>query len=144
MIGRRLHASAVAIGGRGVLILGASGRGKSDLALRLIDRGATLIADDQVELANRGGRLQACALATIHGKLEVRGIGIVDCEATAAPIALVIDLDGDPARMPEADATGIEGIELPIIGLAPFDASAPIKVELALKRFGLPLEEAPS
>jgi serine kinase of HPr protein (carbohydrate metabolism regulator) len=144
MIGRRVHASAVAIGGRGVLILGASGRGKSDLALRLIDRGAVLIADDQVELAARSGRLQACALATIHGKLEVRGVGIVDCDAVAAPIALVVDLDGAPERMPAPGASTFEGIAVPTVALAPFDASAPIKVELALKRFGLPLEGAAS
>lgn len=144
MIGRRLHASAVAIGGRGVLILGASGRGKSDLALRLIDRGAILIADDQVELAARDGRLHACVLATIFGKLEVRGIGILDLDAVAAPIALVVDLDATPERLPEAGAMIVDGIQLPVVALAPFDASAPIKVELALKRFGLPLEEAPS
>ena len=144
MIGRRVHASAVAIGGRGVLILGASGHGKSDLALRLIDRGAVLIADDQVELAARAGRLQACALVTIHGKLEVRGIGIVDCEAAAAPIALVVDLDSIPERMPEPGSSTFEGIEVPTVAIAAFDVSAPIKVELALKRFGLPLEEAAS
>lgn len=140
MIGRRVHATAVAIGGRGVLILGASGSGKSDLALRLVDRGATLIADDQVELAPRDGHLRACSPATIHGKLEVRGVGIVDCEAMAAPIALVVDLDGAPERMPEPGSSTFEGIVIPAITLAPFDASAPIKVELALKRFGLPLE----
>ena len=144
MIGRRLHASAVAIDGRGVLILGASGRGKSDLALRLIDRGAVLIADDQVELAARSGRLQACALATIHGKLEVRGIGIVDCDAAGAPIALVVDLDAAPERLPEPAALELEGIAIPSVALSPFDASAPIKVELALKRFGLRLEQAAS
>ena len=144
MIGRRVHASAVAIGGRGVLILGASGRGKSDLALRLIDRGAVLIADDQVELAARGGRLRACALATIHGKLEVRGVGIVDCDAVAAPIALVVDLDAEPERLPEPGVSSLEGIAVPTVALAPFDASAPLKVELALKRFGLPLEDSAS
>ena len=144
MIGRRVHASAVAIGGRGVLILGASGRGKSDLALRLIDRGAVLIADDQVEIAPRAGRLQACAPSTIRGKLEVRGIGIVDCEAAEAPIALVVDLDGAPERMPEPGSSTFEDIAVPTVAIDPFDASAPIKVELALKRFGLPLEDAGS
>ncbi len=144
MIGRRMHGSAVAIGGRGVLLLGASGSGKSDLALRLIDRGAVLIADDQVELVQRRGRLHACALATIHGKLEVRGIGLVDVDAVAAPISLVVDLEGEPERLPEPGAMTIEDIRLPLVALAPFDASAPIKVELALKRFGLPLEGAAS
>ena len=144
MIGRRMHASAVAIDGRGVLILGASGGGKSSLALRLIDRGATLVADDQVELWARDGRLRACALATIHGKLEVWGIGIFDCDVMAAPIALAIDLDAAPQRLPAPLTIVIEGIALPVVALAPFDADAPIKVEHALKRFGLLLEEAAS
>ena len=144
MTGGRVHGTAVAIGGRGVLILGASGSGKSDLALRLIDRGARLIADDQVELVPRGGRLHACAPATIHGKIEVRGIGIVDIEAAAAPIALVVDIDRAPDRLPEAETIELHDVRLPLVALAPFAASAPIKVELALKRFGLSLEEAPS
>lgn len=144
MIGRRLHASAVAIDGRGVLILGASGSGKSSLALRLIDRGATLIADDQVELRERQGRLHAGALAPIYGKLEVRGVGIIDCDATAAPIALAIDLERPAERLPEPWTTTIEGIDIPTLALTPFDADAPIKAELALKRFGLPLEGATS
>lgn len=140
----RVHGTAVAIGGRGVLILGASGSGKSDLALRLIDRGATLIADDQVELTARAGRLEACALAILHGRLEVRGIGIVDVDVSRAPLALAVDLDGEPERLPEPAAISFHGVELPLIALAPFAASAPIKVELALKRFGLSLEVAPS
>ncbi|MFC3711489.1 HPr kinase/phosphorylase [Sphingoaurantiacus capsulatus] len=140
----RVHGSAVAINGRGVLILGASGRGKSDLALRLIDRGAVLIADDQVALTPRAGLLQADAIATIHGKLEVRGLGIVDLDdAGPAPIALVVDLDGVPERLPEARMLDLAGIALPVIALPPFDASTPLKVELALKRFGLPLEGRP-
>lgn len=144
MTGRRVHGSAVAIGGRGVLLMGESGAGKSSLALRLIDRGAVLIADDQVELAARDGRLQATALATIFGKIEVRGVGIVDCDATAAPIALAVDLDALPLRLPEPATIEIEGVTVPVVALAPFDADAPIKVELALKRFGLPLEGAAS
>lgn len=144
MTGRRVHGSAVAIGGRGVLLMGESGAGKSSLALRLIDRGAVLIADDQVELAARDGRLQATALATIFGKIEVRGVGVVDCDATAAPIALAVDLDALPLRLPEPATIEIEGVTVPVVALAPFDADAPIKVELALKRFGLPLEGAAS
>lgn len=140
----RIHGTAIAIDGRGVLILGASGSGKSDLALRLIDRGATLIADDQVELSARAGRLDACALAVLHGRIEVRGVGIVDVEATRAPLALAVDIDRAPERLPEPATISLHGVELPLIALAPFAASAPIKVELALKRLGLSLEEAPS
>lgn len=144
MSGGRVHGSAVAIDGRGVLILGASGSGKSDLALRLIDRGATLIADDQVELTPRAGRLHACALAILHGRIEVRGLGIIDVDVTSAPLALAIDIDRLPERLPEPATIALHGIELPLVALAPFAASAPIKVELALKRLGLSLEGAPS
>ncbi len=141
----RVHGSAVAIAGRGVLILGASGRGKSDLALRLIDRGAVLIADDQVALTPRGGILHADAIATIHGKIEVRGLGILDLDAAGpAPIALVVDLDAVPERLPEARTLDLGGVAIPVIALPPFDASTAVKVELALKRFGLPLEGRPS
>jgi len=144
MIGSRVHGTAVAIDGRGVLIVGPSGSGKSDLALRLIDRGARLIADDQVELEACDGVLRACALATIHGRMEVRGIGLIDVDAGSAAIALVVDVGTPPDRMPEPRVQKLEGVAVPLVALSPFDASAPIKVELALKRFGLPLEGAPS
>ncbi len=141
---RRVHGTAVAIQGRGVLITGPSGSGKSDLALRLIDRGGVLVADDQVELIARDGQLHASAPATIHGRIEVRGIGIVDVEAVPAPIVLIVDLATAPERMPDPRSRQLEGIGIPVIALSPFDASAAIKVELALKRYGLPLEGAPS
>ena len=141
---RRLHGTTIAIGGRGVVMVGPSGSGKSDLALRLIDRGAALVADDYTELAREGGMLCARAPATIAGKIEVRGVGIVELPAESAPIALIVDLDASPERMPEPSTQVLEGIVIPTVALSPFDASAPIKVELALKRFGLPLEEAPS
>lgn len=144
MTGHLVHGTAVAIGGRGVLIVGPSGSGKSDLALRLIDRGAKLIADDQVMLVARDGALQASAPATIYGRIEVRGLGIVEVEAAPAPIMLIVDLQAEPERMPEPRQRMLEGTALPVIALSPFDASTPVKVELALKRFGLPLEEASS
>src|SRR6266851_2230729 len=88
-----LHATAVAIDGRGVLLRGASGAGKSDLALRLIDAGARLIADDQSELHRRGDSIIVRAPATIAGLVEVRGIGIIRLDALAeAPVALIVDL----------------------------------------------------
>jgi len=144
MMVRRVHGTAVAIQGRGVLITGPSGSGKSDLALRLIDRGALLVADDQVELVVRDGRLHAAAPATIRGRIEVRGIGIVEVEAVPAPIALIVDLDTIPERMPDPRCRQLEGIDIPVIAMSPFDASAAIKVELALKHHGLSLEGAPS
>lgn len=136
----RLHATCVAIDGRGVLLTGPPGAGKSDLALRLIDRGARLVSDDGVEIARAGAGLIASAPATIAGKLEVRGIGIVAMEADhTAPLALCVMLDTPPERMPPdgAPTRTMAGVELPAIALAPFEASAAIKVELALRRWGL-------
>lgn len=133
-----LHATAVAIGERAVLILGEPGAGKSDLALRLIDRGATLVSDDQVALSLKQGRLLAGAPATIAGKMEVRGVGIVPMSyVSPMPVALVIELTPEPDRMPEPRRRSLAGIELPAIALAPFEASAPIKAEMALRQEGL-------
>src|SRR3954454_8456456 len=75
-----VHASTVAIDGRAVLVTGPSGTGKSDLALRLLDRGFTLVSDDQTIVKKDGNRLLASAPPNIAGKLEIRGIGIMDME----------------------------------------------------------------
>ena len=140
MSGGPIHAGCVAVGGRGVLISGRSGAGKSDLALRLIDRGAALVSDDYTELALSGGRLFARAPESIAGKMEVRGVGIVERRAQAdVPICLFVDLDRAPDRLPEVASTSIEGAELPTVTIAALEASAPIKVELALQLFGLAL-----
>src|SRR5436305_10627889 len=94
-----VHATCVAIAGRGILIRGRSGSGKSDLALRLIDRGARLVSDDYTILSASSGRIRAAAPATIAGKLEIRGIGIVDLATESdVPICLVADLDAAPER----------------------------------------------
>src|SRR5438046_8865508 len=88
-----LHATAIAIDGRAVLLRGTSGAGKSDLALRLIDAGARLVADDQSELRRQGERILVRAPATIGGLIEVRGVGIVRLHPlAAAPRALTVDL----------------------------------------------------
>ncbi len=135
-----IHASCVVIGGRGVLLAGPSGSGKSDLALRLVDRGAQLVSDDYSDLRAAGGVLVARPRATIAGRLEVRGIGIVKLpHQPSAPIALLIALDGEVERMP-ADPLPrrpLAGIAIPTIALDAFEPSAPIKVELALALFGL-------
>ncbi len=136
----RLHATCVAIGGRAVLIVGPSGAGKSDLALRLIDRGAVLVADDQVELRAQGGQLLAAAPPTIAGRMEVRGIGIIAmAHDSPMPVALLIDLAQAPDRLPERRAVTFAGVEVPVVALDPFEASAAIKVELALRQSGVPL-----
>lgn len=130
----RAHATAVAIDGWAVLLFGRSGAGKSDLALRLIDRGAVLVADDQVEFALAGNRLIASAPPTIAGRIEVRGVGIVAMAHVVAPVALAVDLNRSPDRLPERAVRVIAGAEIDEIAICPFEESAPIKVELALKR----------
>lgn len=138
MTGAPIHATAVAIGGRAVLILGRSGAGKSDLALRLIDRGAMLVSDDYTALAVVGGRLIASAPAEIAGQMEVRGIGIVPTPALpSAPVALAVDLDAAPERMPEPATRTFASVPIPLIALAGLEPSAPIKLEMALQRFGI-------
>ncbi len=127
-----IHASCIAIGGRAVLLAGRSGAGKSDLALRLIDRGATLVSDDYTRLIRRDGRLHASPPAQA-GRIEVLGIGIVDMPHLAdVPVALLVDLAALVPRMPEPATRRLAGVDLPTAALAPLEASAPIKVELLL------------
>lgn len=135
-----VHASCVAIGGRAVLLAGRPGAGKSDLALRLIDRGAALVSDDYTELRRSGGRLLARAPATIAGKIEVRGVGVVELPAAAdVPVCLYADLERAPERLPEAETLELAGEDVPLVALAALEPSAPLKLEQALVRFGLTL-----
>jgi HPr kinase/phosphorylase len=112
-----VHGAAVAIAGRGVVILGASGSGKSGLALRLIGLGAGLVADDRVELTRRGGALIARAPAALGGLIEARGVGILRLPAMPeAPVALAVDLDrAAAARMPHAQEIIWLGIKVELI-----------------------------
>lgn len=128
-----VHATTVAIGGRAVLIEGPSGSGKSDLALRLIDRGAVLVSDDRTCLAVESGQLYASAAATIAGRLEVRGVGIVDAPSlNRARVALAVRL-GAPERLPDPAFRTLEGVSIPALVVDAREPSAPIKVELALR-----------
>lgn len=131
-----VHATTVAIGGEGVLIRGPSGSGKSDFALRLIDEGAMLVADDRTELTVEDGRVVARSPVTITGKLEVRGVGIVRLPILdIVPLALVVDLvdSGVCERMPEPHSVTVLGHDLPCIRLAPFEPSAAAKLRLRLR-----------
>lgn len=132
----QIHATAVTIDGTGVLLTGPSGSGKSDLALRLIGRGARLVADDRCEIFVTGGQLNSAPPAALEGMMEIRGIGIVVLPFdNSARIALVCDLadENKIKRLPDTEMTTIKQVRLPLFRVAPFEASAPEKVQLALR-----------
>jgi len=125
--------------GAGILLLGKSGSGKSDLALRLIALGAKLVSDDRTDLFVERGRLTARAPASIKGLIEVRAIGIVALPSAAkARIALAVSLERPKSRLPEPDHYKSPfdlSAPVPLIRLAPFEASAPDKIVLAAAAF---------
>ena len=116
------------------MLRGASGAGKSDLALRLIDGGAVLIADDRVEVRVDQGTVVVSAPAILAGLLEVRGVGIVRQPfVPVGDLHLVVDLVESAAvdRLPEPEWTEILSVRVPRLALAPFEASTPAKIRLA-------------
>jgi HPr kinase/phosphorylase len=136
----QIHASCIELAGLGVLLRGPSGSGKSDLALRLVDAGARLVADDRTDLALDHGTLIASAPQTIVGRIEIRGIGIVALPSVARTrVGLAVDLVGadDVERLPEARHCDYLGVEIPLIALAPFEASAAAKLRLAARQAAL-------
>lgn len=140
-----LHATAVAIGGHGLLLIGPSGSGKSELALQLIDLGAQLVADDQTRCAADGGRLLLSPPATIAGLLEVRGVGLVRQPWVTAPARLLLDCGAVPERLPAPASCTIAGIAVPVLN---FDAHAPsaaakARAALALAAAGALWQEHP-
>lgn len=137
----RIHATCVALpdvagGWSGVLLRGPSGAGKSDLALRLIDGGARLVADDQTELHCVDGVLTACAPESLAGKIEVRGVGIMELPYLEM-VSLVLACDLVAAEMidryPDPQTVRIGDVELPMLTVAPFEASAPAKLRLGVE-----------
>jgi serine kinase of HPr protein (carbohydrate metabolism regulator) len=130
-----VHATTIDIAGLGLLILGASGAGKSDLALRLIADGALLVADDQTLVEARGDGLWATAPVAIAGMIEARGVGIVPAAVKQATrLALAAELGEVPERMPERRTWSLPGAahEIPLLSARPFEASAPAKLRFAL------------
>jgi HPr kinase/phosphorylase len=136
-----VHATAVAIAGRAVVLRGPPGSGKSDLALRLLDHPKTgLIADDQTELYLLRREVWAQCPTSIRGKLEIRGLGIVTVKPhRTCPVALVVDLAAHEHmdRMPELEAlrTEVLGCVIPTLKLDAFQASAATRVRRALEHF---------
>lgn len=132
-----LHATCVALEHQGVLLLGGSGCGKSDLALRMIERGAALVADDQVELTADPYGVWATAPKRIAGLLEVRGVGILRLPyQRQMPVRLVVQLkpmDAAIERLPEPQRYEVFGKALPMIELHAFESSAPTKILFALR-----------
>jgi len=146
-VSERVHATCVALRvgrrWRGALLRGPSGAGKSDLALRLVATGARLVADDQTELAAKGRTLIATAPRPIAGLIEARGLGIVkltgDKVVARITVSLLVDLVPSERieRMPEPIRERLLGIDLPVLRLAPFEASAPAKLHLALTQIAV-------
>lgn len=130
-----VHATAVAIDGRGILLLGPSGSGKSEMALRLIDRGAILVSDDAVAIDTVGDMPVVTSVQNIKGKLEIRGIGICEMQSLdSAPLRMIVELVDAVDRMPVSTLTQtICGYMIPSIKLVPFEISAAIKLECALR-----------
>lgn len=137
---RALQFGCVAIGGRGVLIEGPPGSGKSSLALALIDRGALLVGDDGVLLEVQQGRLIAAPHPQTAGKLEVRNVGLIDFPVSSpVPVAMVLRLDGQAPRFVEsAERMIVEDTALPLVRLWPDSPVLALRAELALQAYGLP------
>ena len=132
-----VHASCIAIDGQGVLLWGESGVGKSDLALRMIEKGAILVADDYPVLEEKDGILYASCPESIQGKLEIRGLGIFEFPfMEKVPVRLLVDLSPEK----EIDRFPLEKIPLPkefpfdvaCIRLRSFEASTPMKIKTYL------------
>ena len=131
-----VHASCVALSGRAVLLTGASGVGKSDVALRLIDGGAQLVADDQTLLRCEAGFVLASPPASIAGLMEIRHVGLVKMPFVAdVPVALYVELtalDEPLERMPDLAPVFLLDHFVQRLRLAAFAASTPAKIRAAL------------
>ncbi len=136
-----LHATCVELGTTGVLLLGASGCGKSDLAVRLIDAGARLVGDDRLLVERRGDQLFGRPVAALAGLLEVRGFGIVKlawCSESRLGLAVTLEPEAALPRLPEPEAYDLLGVLLPRLRLDPRAPSAGAKIRLALVAERLP------
>lgn len=130
-----IHGTAVSISGNGVVICGNSGSGKSDLAFRLLDRGAILVCDDIVGIEMQGSDPYLVQAPNIKGQIEVRGLGILTTECVNnIPLRLCVAVDESAVRLPEGwPRKAICGFDVPVLAVNAFEVSAAIKIEWALK-----------
>ena len=132
----QIHGTCVDLNNNGIIIKGPPGSGKSDLALRLIDEGALLVADDRINLRVENNSLLAKAPKTIAGLLEVRELGIFTlkyCHESVIVLIVELILENKQVRLPKKTYAEIKGIRVPKIKLVSFNASASAKVRIALK-----------
>jgi HPr kinase/phosphorylase len=112
----QLHASAVAVCGKGCLILGQPGSGKSTVALEMIALGAVLVADDRVNLALVGSKVEMSAPDTIAGLIEARGCGLIRMRHTKSELVLIADLEAaSQERLPKLQTRDLLGCACPVI-----------------------------
>jgi HPr kinase/phosphorylase len=134
------NVTCVSVEGRGLLIEGPAGSGKSSLALALIDRGGILVGDDGVMLERREARLWAHPPPNIAGKLEIRGVGIIELPMQSAPLALVLALGEAVDRLPMPGTVDWHGVRLPRLGFRPDETVAAIRAEWALRVHGIAIQ----
>ena len=135
---KQIHGTCIVVNGCGVILRGASSSGKSDLALRLINEGAQLVADDQILLNSNGKELFASAPAKLLGLMEVRGVGIIELDYIKnIKVEVIFDLVKKDriSRLPDSLTTNIDGVSVPRIRLFPFEVSASTKLTIAVKMF---------
>lgn len=133
------NVTCVSMRGRGVLISGEPGSGKSSLALALLDRGGELVGDDGVALEWDGTRIIASPPPNTEGLIEIRNVGLLEVPATSAPIAIVIHLTTDAERLPLGHGQALLiGREIPQVDLYPDTYVLPMRAEAALEIHGLP------
>ena len=131
------NVSCVATRGRGLLITGDPGSGKSSLALALLDRGATLVGDDGVTLHDDDGKIVASPPPNTAGLIEIRNVGLLEVPTGSAPIAIIINLTEDAERLPlGATEALLLGFPVPQVDLYPHTAALPLRAEAALEIHG--------
>jgi serine kinase of HPr protein (carbohydrate metabolism regulator) len=131
----QFYATAVTYCGFGILIRGPSGSGKSDLALRLIDDGAGLVADDQVVIKSVGQELYLSPPDSLSGLIEVRGVGVIKIEYVSdIRLCLIVELDprNEIQRIPKIKEELIKKIPVPVINMYAFESSVLAKIKIIL------------